>query len=91
MSSSASEFDFEAGSPQPQVNRTRKADEHRRKAKKYLKEAQNPTNLYRRQEFLGLCERELQIAVAIRYDTQNFQLPKPDRRNLHPRRVRDDG
>jgi len=42
------------------------ADQHQRKARRYLEEARKTTNLNRRQELLDLCERELAKAVEHR-------------------------
>ncbi len=43
----------------------RKADDHRRKARRYLKEARETTDLNRRQQLLNLCEQELAAAAMI--------------------------
>ena len=59
----------------------RKADDHRRKARRYLKEARETTDLNRRQELLNLCELELGAAAMSRHgEAKALAVPKPDRR-----------
>ena len=59
----------------------RKADDHRRKARRYLKEARETTDLNRRQELLNLCEQELGAAAMSRYgEAKALAVPRPDRR-----------
>ena len=59
----------------------RKADDHRRKAQRYLKEGGETTDLVRRRELLNLCERELAAAATTRHgEAPTLNVPKPDRR-----------
>ena len=59
----------------------RKANDHRRKARRYLEEARETTDLNRRQELLNLCEQELAAAAATRHgEAQALDVPKPNRR-----------
>ena len=59
----------------------RKADDHRRKARRYLKEAGETTDHNRRQQLLNLCERELAAAATTRHgEAKALAIPKPDRR-----------
>jgi len=59
----------------------RKADDHRRKARRCLREAGETTDLNIRQQFLNLCERELAAAAATRHgEAPTLNVPKPDRR-----------
>jgi len=59
----------------------RKADDHRRKAQRYLEEATDTTNLDRRQQLLNLCEQELAAAATNRHgEAKALAIHKPDRR-----------
>ena len=42
------------------------AEDHRRKAREYLDQAQRTTDLEKRRELLNLCEQELKAAVTVR-------------------------
>ena len=59
----------------------RQAVDHRRKARWYLKEAGETTDLNRRQELLNLCEQELAAAATNRHgEAKALAIHKPDRR-----------
>ena len=56
------------------------ANQHQRKARRYLEEARQTTNLNRRQELLDLCEQELAEAVKHRGPQKETWPTRPERR-----------
>ena len=64
------------------------ANQHQRKARSYLEEARQTTDLNRRQELLHLCEQELSKAVEHRGIPKEITTwpQRPDRRK-NPRKT----
>jgi hypothetical protein len=66
-------------------HQNRTANNHQRKARQFLAQAQTATDLGTRQKLVKLCERELVAAVSARQGKPSAVSPKPDRRKWRRR------
>ena len=66
-------------------HQNRIANNHQRKAREFLAQAQTATDLDTRQKLVNLCERELVAAVSARHGKPSAISPKPDRRTARRR------
>ena len=71
------------------TDQNRKADDHRRKALKYLDQAKATANVDERQDLITRCEQELAKAAAIRRGVEGTIDPKIDKLKGGPRRRED--